>query len=320
MLKRLLLTIPFCAAIAFPAAAQTQITFGTNWLPQTEHCGFYQAQESGLYKAAKLDVKIVPGGPDINVPLMVASGRYQLGMGSSFTTLNLLAEKIPGKTVAAFFQKDPQTIVVHSGQGVEKLQDLLKKPIMIARFSQQEFWQFLKAEHGFIDEQVQPYTYSAAPFLADVKAAQQGYITEDGYLLGAQMKQPPLSLLLADYGYQNYATTVFGRGDWIEKNRDAVAAFLKATAEGYRACIDGKAKEAKAAILAANPDHSEGLYDFKLAQMQKLNMVTGDEGFPIGVLSPKRVDSFFATMSKAGVYAADLPYRDAFDFTFFPAE
>ena len=320
-MQRFVLPLLAAAALAQPAAAQsTSIVFGTNWLPQTEHCGFYQAQAAGLYEAAGLDVEIVPGGPDINVQALVAGGRYQLGMGSSFTTLNMLAEGIPAVTVAAYFQKDPQTIVAHPGQGIDSLDDLLGKPIMIAQFSQYEFWQFLKVQFGFTDDQLARYTYSAGPFLADTSAAQQGYVTEDAYLLGAEMDAPPVSLLLADYGYQNYASTVFGLTDWIAENRPAVDAFVKATAEGYAACIDGAAPEAKAAILEANPDHGEGLYDFKLQKMQELNMVTGEDGLPIGAVSEARVASFFATMSEAGVYPADLAYADAFDFTFFATE
>ena len=306
--------------LATPATAQTQIVFGTNWLPQTEHCGFYQALAGGLYEAAGLDVEIVPGGPDINVQALVAGGRYQLGMGSSFTTLNMLVENIPARTIAAYFQKDPQTIVVHPDQGVDSLDDLVGKPIMIAQFSQYEFWQFLKVKFGFSDDQVARYTYSAAPFLADPTSAQQGYVTEDAYLLGAEMDEPPVSLLLADYGYDNYASTVFGLTEWIDANREAVAAFVKATADGYAACIAGTAAEAKAAILDANPDHGEGLYDFKLGKMQELNMVIGEEGLPIGTVSEARVASFFATMSEAGVYPADLPYADAFDFSFSTTE
>ncbi len=319
-MNRIALLASATLLLATPTLAETKIVFGTNWLPQTEHCGFYQAAAGGLYAAAGLDVEIVPGGPDINVQALVAGGRYQLGMGSSFTTLNMLAEGIPAKTVAAYFQKDPQTIVVHPDQGVDSLDDLVGKPVMIAQFSQYEFWQFLKVKFGFSDDQLARYTYSAGPFLADKSAAQQGYVTEDAFLLGAEMDAPPVSLLLADYGYENYASTVFGLSDWIDANREAVAAFVAATAEGYAACIAGEADAAKAAILDANPDHGEALYDFKLAKMQELNMVTGEDGLPIGSVSADRVGSFFATMAEAGVYPADLAYEDAFDFSFFASE
>jgi NitT/TauT family transport system substrate-binding protein len=307
-------------AFAAPALAAEKIVFGTNWLPQTEHCGFYQAKAAGLYEAAGLDVEIVPGGPDINVPLLVGGGKYQLGMGSSFTTLNMQVEGIDAKTVAAFFQKDPQTLVAHAGQGVETLEDLKGKKIMIAKFSQYEFWQFLKTKYGFTDEQIEPYTYSAAPFLADPAAVQQGYITEDALLLGKELPEPPVTILLADYGYQNYATTVFGTTAWIDGHKDAVQVFLDATAAGYQACLDGTADAAKAAILEANPDHGEELYEFKLSQMRDRKMVTGEDRGPIGHMSEARWKEFFDTMVTSGVYKADVPFEKAFDLSFIPAE
>ena len=108
------------------------------------------------------------------------------------------------------------------------LADLKGRPIMVAKFSQSEFWQFLKQKHGFSDSQLRPYTYSAAPFLADAKAVQQGYVTEDAVLLGKALPKPPVSILLADYGYQNYATTVFGMAAVLEKRKAAVQAFVTA--------------------------------------------------------------------------------------------
>ncbi|MBB5752911.1 ABC transporter substrate-binding protein [Prosthecomicrobium pneumaticum] len=304
-----------------PGAAMAEtIRYGLNWLPQAEHCGFYEAQEKGLYKAAGLDVTIEPGGPDRNVPLMVSAGQLDLGMGSSFTTLNLLKEGIAAQTVAAFFQKDPQTLVAHAGEGVETLEDAKGKAVMIAKFSQYEFWQFLKTKYGFRDEDLRPYTYSAAPFLADPKAIQQGYVTEDALLLGKELPQPPVVILLADYGYQNYATTVFGTKAYLESHADAVKAFLRATAEGYAACIAGDYQAAMKAVLAANPDHSEELFHFKMKQMIERGLVlSGDaESGGLGAMSDARWKDFFDTMVASGVYDASLDYKAAYSLDYLP--
>ena len=56
------------------AAAQTKITFGTDWLAQAEHGGFYQAVANGYYKKRGLDVTIRMGGPGANPTQMVATG------------------------------------------------------------------------------------------------------------------------------------------------------------------------------------------------------------------------------------------------------
>lgn len=318
-LRRLLslAVAPLCL-LAPAAQAAESLRFGLNWLPQAEMCGFYQAQASGLYQQAGLNVELVPGGPDRNIPLQVAAGDLQLGMGSSFTTLNMVQRDIPARTVAAFLQKDPQTLVAHAGQGVETLEDLKGRPIMVAKFSQTEFWQFLKQRHGFSDSQLRPYAYSSVPFLADPKAVQQGYITEDAHLLGKELKEPPVSILLADYGYDNYATTVFALDSYIDAQRDTVARFVAASREGWRECAKGDYSAAMQATLAANPEHGEALYHFKMKQMRERGLIdSGDaaEHGP-GAMSDARWKGFFETMSAAGVYRPDLDYRRAYTLEF----
>lgn len=316
ILTAALLATTATAATASGPEERTAITYNLNWSPQGEHCGFFQAQETGLYEAAGLDVTLLSGGPDVNVTLLVAGGRVNLGMGSSFTAFNMANGGIDGLTVAAFLQKSPQTLVAHPGQGIETLEDLRGRPIMVANFSRQEFWQFLVAEHGFTDEQLRPYAFSAAPFLADTSAVQQGYITEDVLLLGAELPEPPVTILLADYGFADYAATVYGMRDWIEANREAVTAFVQATAEGYAQCIAGEGDPAWEAISAANPDHTRELFDFKIEQMRDLNLVTGNEGLPIGGMSSERWASFADTMFRAGVYPDSIDVSSLYDLSF----
>src|SRR5271155_5805023 len=100
-------------ASAGTALALEKFTFGLNWLPEAEHCGIYEARETGLYKAAGLDVDIVPGGPGVNLPQLVAAGKVDAGMGTAFITLNMRNAGVPGVTIAALFQKSPQTLVAH---------------------------------------------------------------------------------------------------------------------------------------------------------------------------------------------------------------
>ena len=313
-----LLSVLAALWLAGAAQAAEKIRFGLSWLPEGEHCGVFQAKAAGLYEKAGLDVEIVPGGPAANNPLLVAAGKLELAMGSSFTTLNMQATGVDGVTVAAFFQKDPQTLVAHADQGVSTLADLKGRPIMVAKFSINEFWQFLKQKYAFSDDQLRPYAYNAGPFLADVKAVQQGYVTEDALLLGEHMPKPPVVLLLADYGYDAYATTVYGVRPWIEAHKDAVKAFVGATAEGYRQCDSGEAPEGMKLMLSMNPEHSEPLYHFKLAEVRKRGMVTGGDAAKLGVgaMTDARWKSFFETMSGAGIYPATLDYKRAYTLDF----
>lgn len=306
------------AFIAMPAQALDKVSFGLNWVPQGEHCGFFQAQAQGYYKAAGLDVELRPGNPNVNMPLLVAAGEIDMGMGSSFTTLNLVNRGIKARTVAAFFQKDPQTLVAHAGQGASKLEDLKGRTIMVGQFSRNEFWQFLKTRYGFSDDQLRPYSYSAAPFLADPKAVQQGYITEDAALLGKALPEPPVSILLADYGYDNYATTVFATEAYIAAHSETVQKFVDATRKGYQECVKGDDTPAMKEILAVNPAGGEELFHFKLDQMRKRGLVDGGDAAKLGIgaMTDMRWASFFDTMATAGIYPKTLDYKAAYTLQF----
>jgi NitT/TauT family transport system substrate-binding protein len=308
--------------LSVPAQSAEKLRFGLSWLAQAEHCGFFQAKAMGLYEKAGLDVEIVNGGPDRNLPLSIGAGDLQLGMGSSFTTLRMVQQGIPAQTVAAFFQKDPQTLVAHADQGVSTLADLKGRPIMVAKFSQQEFWQFLKRRHGFSDDQLRPYTYSAAPFLADAKAVQQGYVTEDALLLGKALPKPPVSILLADYGYRNYTTTVFGAKTFIDAKPQVVQAFVDASRAGWEQCLTGDYTPAMKAVIAMNPPHSEELFHYKMKQIRERKLVdSGDaQTMGLGAMTDARWKEFFDVMAAAGVFPATLDYKSAYTLRFVGAK
>ncbi|MBS0411023.1 MAG: ABC transporter substrate-binding protein, partial [Proteobacteria bacterium] len=82
-----------CAPASKPAASsdgRTAIRLATDWRAEAEHGGFYEALANGEYAKRGLDVTIVPGGPGVNVPQLVASGAVELGIGSnSFVVMNL---------------------------------------------------------------------------------------------------------------------------------------------------------------------------------------------------------------------------------------
>ena len=120
----------------------------------------------------------------MNVPLLLASGAVELGMGSnSFIPMNLVAGGAPVKAVAAFFQKDPQVLIAHPDPSLEGIADLAGRPFLLADASKTAFWVWLKAKYGFTDDQVRSYTFNSAPFIANRRAVQQGYLTSEPYTI-----------------------------------------------------------------------------------------------------------------------------------------
>ncbi|HWA91833.1 MAG TPA: ABC transporter substrate-binding protein [Rhizomicrobium sp.] len=301
------------------AEAATQITFVTDWKAQAEHGGFYEALAEGLYARRGLDVKIVQGGPSVNVPQMLAGGAADFGIGSNdFIALNIVKAGAPIQAVAAIFQKDPQVLITHPRGDVKKLADMKGKPIMISDAATSAFWPWLKAKYGFADNQIRKYTFNLAPFLVDPKAIQEGYVTSEPYTIERQGKFKPQVFLLADNGYPGTANLVLASRKWIDGKPDIVQDFVDATIQGWTHYLYGNPKPANALIKRDNPEMTDDLIAQAIAKMKAYGIVEppGLKLHKIGTMSDAHWKTFFDTMASEGLYAKTLDWRKAYTLRF----
>jgi len=303
-----------------PARAQSaqKLTMGTNWKAQAEHGGYYQAVATGIYRKAGLDVTIRMGGPQINHPQLLAAGAIDFNMGSNcFSALNYVKNNIPMLCVGTVFQKDPQVLVAHAGQGNDSLAALKGKPIMISPPARAGYWQFLRIKFGYTDDQIRTYTFNMAPFLADKSAIQQGFVTSEPYKL-EQAGAKIVVHLLADGGYSSYATTIETSAKLVNDKPDVVQRFVNGTIEGWYSYLYGDPGPANALIKRDNPEMTDDYIAYSRAAMKKHGLVdSGDaERLGIGAMTDARWKDFHATMVEAGVYAADLDVKRAYTLQF----
>jgi NitT/TauT family transport system substrate-binding protein len=295
---------------------RTAIRFATDWKAQAEQGGFYQALATGEYAKRGLDVTIIQGGPGVNVPQLVAAGAVEMGMGSnSFIVLNLAQEKAPVKAVAAFMQKDPQVLIAHPDQGLNSLADIKGRPILLSDASTTAFWVWLRAKYGYTDEQVRKYNFNPAPFLADKRVVQQGYLTSEPYTIKKVAGFDPQVFLLADEGFPGYAAMVLAPDSLITRNRQAVKAFNEASAAGWRSYLFGDPAPGDALIIKDNPEMTPDILEQARAKMRTYAIV----GEPIGAMTDARWKTFFDVAAGQGVYAKDLDYKAAYTLDLLPA-
>ena len=320
-------TLALClCGTATAALANEPVTFGTNWLAQAEHGGFYQAVASGAYEKRGLNVEIIQGGPGVNVPLLLASGAVELGMGSnSFIPMNLVAAGAPVKAVAAFFQKDPQVLIAHPDPALETIADLKGRPFLLADASINAFWVWLKAKYGFTDEQLRPFAYDPAAFIANARAVQQGYLTSEPYTIEQEAGFEPKVFLLADEGYPSYAAMVLAPNAFARDNAAALRSFIAASAEGWRDYIQGDGqtpqnRAADALIRKANPEMTQAILDQARARLKANGIVDGGDAalYGLGAMTAERWQAFFEVTSQAGVYPPNLDWRQAFTTQYLP--
>ena len=179
-------------------------------------------------------------------------------------------------------------------------------------------YQWLKLAYGFSESKVKPYTFNPAPFIADKKSIQQGYVTSEPFEVERQGKFKPNVFLLADHGYDSYSTTIEARRDTVEKNPDLVQRFVDASTIGWYNYLYGDNKAANAAIRKENPDITDEQIAFSIAKMKEYGIVDSGDSLKsgIGVMTEARNKGFFDTMVKSGVVKPGIDYRKAYDLRF----
>ena len=307
------------AALALPrAAAAETVNFGTDWKAEAEHGGFYQAIATGIYKRYGLDVTLRPGGPQVNHAQLLAAGILDFNIASnSFVPLNFVAEKIPMVAVAAIFQKDPSVLIAHPGQGEDSFAALKGRPIMISGDTRVTSWLFLKEKFGYTDDQIRPYGFSVAPFLADQKAVQQGYLTSEPYIIEKEGVKPVV-LLLADAGYGSYGALIETSEKLVRDKPDLVQRFVDASIEGWSSYLNGDPAPGNALIKRDNPEMTDALIAYGRDKMKAYGIVDSGEAKTngIGAMSEARWRDFFDTAAKAGLYPADMDFSKAYTLQF----
>src|SRR5436309_9058379 len=226
------------SALCTPSAADAQtldkVSFVTNWVAEAEHGGHYQALADGTYRRYGLDVTIVPGGPNVNNRMRLLAGERDFFMSANtLQSFDAVERNIPTLAVAAMFQKDPQVLIAHPGQGIDTFEDLKKLTLFISKEGLASYFQWLKADFGFSEARVKPYTSNPQPFLADKRSAMQGYVTSEPYAIEQQAGFKPKVFLLADEGFNSYSTLIETRRDLVTQKPDLVQRFVDASIIGW---------------------------------------------------------------------------------------
>ena len=270
----------FAVLASAPVFAEEKFVYMTNWFAQAEHGGFYQAIATGLYKKAGLDVTVKMGGPQVNILQLMAASQADCVMGSSDLQMIQARESgVPVITVAAFFQKDPQVFIAH--EGVKGFEDMKGKTILIGSGARLGYWPWLKAKYGLTDEQTRPYTFNVQPFVADKNMVQQGYVTSEPYAIQkAGVKAN--AFLFGDYGFPAYATTVTCMDKTVKERKAAVAAFVKASAEGWKSYLADPAP-GNALIKKDNPSMTDDQLAYSVAKLKETGLVTGGDAAKLGI-------------------------------------
>jgi NitT/TauT family transport system substrate-binding protein len=276
-------------------AALRKVVLQTDWFPQAEHGGFYQALAKGFYAEAGLEVEILPGGPGMTMKLNVAKGVADFGMYRSDDVIVAASRGIPLMMVGAVLQHDPEILLVHDSDPVRALSDLGGRTI-IAPLS--ATWvAYVQKKYGIKINQIPP-AYGVTVFLGDPNALQQAMVTSEPYFV-AQHGVKFRTIPLADENYDPYHTIIC-RQDLARTDPELIRVFLAASIRGWRDYLEGDPAPANALILKRNPQMTPEQIAFSRDALKTRALVEGDpaKGEDIGQFSMARIERQIALLTE----------------------
>ncbi len=305
-------------SVEAPAAgALVKVRFQTDWFPQPEHGGYYQALAKGYYKDEGLDVEIVPGGPNAQVMSTVALGRADLGMTNGDDTIVAIARGVPIKMVAAEMQRDAQGILYHNANPIHELKDLDGKTLMAGAGS---VWiQLLQKKYG-IHFNLMPLVGDLARFMNNPTFIQQCFVTNEPYF-AKQRGADVGALLIAHPGYEPYRV-IFAGDEFIAKHPEIVRKFVRASLKGWREYMTGDPTPANNLLLKLRSDLTPDFLAYSIKAMNEYQLVLGDpkRDERMGQLTPERLETQIKLLQELGVLDKPVKLGDVVTFEFIPDE
>jgi NitT/TauT family transport system substrate-binding protein len=300
-------------ASVVPASSQAQLTKVTvvlQWVAQAQFAGYYAADALGYYKDYGLEVKIVPGGPDISADQIVAAGQAEFGVRPFVTTLAAREGGADFVSIARVNQVPPTLLVSFKSAGITKPEQLKGRKVG-SWLGGNEMEEFALLRQFNIDPDkdvtIIKQGFDMSQLInGEVEVAQATVYNEYAQLLetvnpatGELYKPEELNVIsVRDYGINTLQDNIFARESWLAKegNADVATRFVEATLKGWIYCRD-KVKECVDIVLKSGTALGESHQTW---MMNEFNNLLWPAPNGIGILN--KGDEFDKTVEIAKTY------------------
>ncbi|MCX7300451.1 MAG: ABC transporter substrate-binding protein [Rhodobacterales bacterium] len=128
-MKKILMSATLLAGFAAPAFAQDSVRLQLQWVTQAQFAGYYAALDQGFYEEENLDVTILPGGPDIAPPQVLAGGGADVMLNWMPSALAAREGGLPVVNIAQPFARSGLMLTCWKDTGITGPQDFKGKTI-----------------------------------------------------------------------------------------------------------------------------------------------------------------------------------------------
>ncbi len=295
------------------ADGPVEVRLQLKWLPQAQFNGYYVALEKGYYAEEGLDVKLLPGGPDIIPANQVSVGAADFGIINMYGLLPFVEKGFPLVSIAQTFQQSSFRLVSFKKNGIESVPDLQGKTIG-AWLGKADYPIYAMLEKYGMDKD------------KDVVMAKQDY-TMDGLISGKLDVASGMIyneiMVLVESGYPESELNIIdvnkeGTGmledclvvnsEWLAENKETAVKFLRASIKGWAdACADPLAA---ADIIWKSLDQASTTKEHQIGMSQKIATVVSPEGFDpakIGYFDADKIQNTVDIAAKYGIISEKLP-------------
>jgi NitT/TauT family transport system substrate-binding protein len=302
-------------APAFVDNAPVKVRFQTDWFPQPEHGGYYQALAKGYYKEEGLDVEILPGGPNAQVKQQVAMGNADIGMTNGDDVITAIARGLPIVIVGTEMQRDPQGILYHEEHPLRSLEDLQGRTLMAGSVST---WLDVIRKKLNVSFNQMPLVGDLSRFMNDKTLTQQCFVTNEPYF--ARQKGAKVgALLIAGDTYEPYRVMFTGRL-FLAERPIVVEKFVRASVRGWVDYLTGDPTPANKLLAEKRDDLTPEFMAYSIKAMNEYKVVLGDPakgeypGQPTAARLQKQID----VLREVGVLDKPVKVEDVATFEFIP--
>ena len=292
------------------------VTLVLDWAPNTNHTGFYVAQEKGYFKDAGLNVEIVQP-PEDGASALVASGKAQFGIDFQDSIAPAFAseEPLPVTAVATLTQHNTSGIISRKGEGMTSPKGMENKTYATWDMEVEKAMikNVVEADGGNYDK-IHMIPSNVTDEVTALKSKQVDAIWVY-YAWGGVATQ--VKDLATDYFafkdinpvFDYYTPVIVANNNFLKEEPDTAKAFLKAVKHGYEDAI-GNPEEAADILCKAAPELDKELV---LASQKWLQDKYKAEVEQWGYIDRKRWDAFYNWLGENKLIAQEIP--EGFGFT-----
>ncbi|HEY1973567.1 MAG TPA: ABC transporter substrate-binding protein [Pseudonocardia sp.] len=209
------------------------------YILNSQFAGSIMAEEKGFFRAAGLDVTLVPGAPNAVPELAVHSGKALVGITHPSKAVKAIANGADLKIIGADYQKNPFCIVSNAEKAIRTPRDLAGRKIGVPDINIPLFQAFLTANQVPLGSvQIVKAEFDPRPVVSGEFDGFMGFYGDEPVILEV-MGIPNYALRFSDFNYPSLAELYIVKNSTLADPlaRKEVAGVLKAEIQGWQVAL-----------------------------------------------------------------------------------